>query len=118
MKSTQNIKKCMEKVGRKEVAYGVAHVEGITQTQAERIVDLVFKQILYLVIERKLVEIPGFGRFFGKYVEGKKGSHPQTHEEIDIEPRVQMRAEFSTNVKRSLKQYVDKFRELLEKNNG
>jgi len=111
---SKKIKKRLSKVGRSEVAKAISHVEGLSKTQSERIVDLVFKNIIYLVIERNLVEIPGFGRFFAKYVGPRKGSHPQTHEEIEIGPRVQIRAEFSSSLKNNLNKYVEDFKGLTE----
>jgi len=115
---SKNVKKKLGKVGRKKLAEGLAHMEGLSKTQSERIIDLVFRQIKYLVIEKNIVEIPGFGRFFAKYVGSRIGSHPQTHEKIEIEPRVQMRAEFSSTVKKSLNNHIDSFREVMEEENG
>jgi len=115
---SKKVKKKLGKVGRKEIAKGLAHMEGLSKTQSERIIDLVFRQIKYLVIEKNIVEIPGFGRFFAKYVGPRVGSHPQTHEKIEIEPRVQMRAEFSNTVKKSLNNHISSFRQLMEDENG
>lgn len=111
--ASKRAKKYLPKVGRHEIAKGVSHVEGLSMTQAERVVDLVFKNIKFLMIERYLIEIPGFGRFYAKYVGPRKGSHPQTHEHIQINSRVQARAEFSSSLKETLNQHRDEFSGLL-----
>ncbi|MFB6283754.1 MAG: HU family DNA-binding protein [Halobacteria archaeon] len=110
---TKQIKKKLPKVGRRTIAEALVHTEGLTQTQAEKVVKLVFDEVLYQVLEQKIVDIPGFGKFFGKYTPPRLGSHPQTHETIEIGPTVQMRAEFSSNVKKQLNNYVDRFQEVL-----
>lgn len=103
--------KDFEKVGRKEIAKNISHVEGISETAADRIVDQVFKHIMYTIVHKKVVDIPKFGKFYGKYIPKRKGSHPQSHEEIEIDDRVQLRLECSSSLKKYLKQYVEDFRE-------
>lgn len=99
-----------EKVGRKQLAKNISHLEGISLTSADRIIDQVFRNILYLIIEKKIVDIPGFGRFQGKYIPSRKGSHPQSHKEITIEDRIQVKLETSSTLKNFLKGYVEQFR--------
>lgn len=103
--------KKIEKVTRKDLAKNISHLEGISITAADRIIKQIFDNIIYSIVEKKIVEIPGFGRFFGKYVPPRKGSHPQSHEKIEIEDRVQMKLDTSSTLKRYLRNFVDKFRE-------
>lgn len=112
------VKKKKNKVNRRELAKNVVHIEGISQNQAERIIDLIFKNILYSVTEGKTVDVPGFCKFSAQYVPPRSGSHPQTLEPIQISERVQLRASFSRTAKRIASQHVDNFRPVEDDSNS
>ena len=67
----------------KEVAKVVS-----TKKKAQEAVDCIFSNITEALRNKETVQISGFGSFKVSKREARKGRHPQTGEEIDIEARM------------------------------
>ncbi|HZH02971.1 MAG TPA: HU family DNA-binding protein [Myxococcaceae bacterium] len=60
---------------------------GVTQKQAEAIVETVFESMKEALCRGENIEIRGFGAFHVKYYEGYQGRNPKTGEIIPVRPK-------------------------------
>ena len=57
-------------------------------SEIENIVDLFFREIEKALVQRKRIEIRGFGSFFTKVREKRIGINPQNGKKIEIEKKI------------------------------
>ncbi len=60
---------------------------GVTQKQAEAIVETAFESMKDALCRGENIEIRGFGAFHVKYYEGYQGRNPKTGEIIPVRPK-------------------------------
>lgn len=111
-------KKDHNTISRKDLAKSISHLEGLTVTQSDRIIERLIKLILLNMHKGKVVELPSFGKLYGKFVPERTGTNPRTHEKITVEEKVQPKIEFFTSVKDKFKSNVDSFKEGSKRENG
>lgn len=111
-------KKDQNTISRKDLAKSISHLEGLTVTQCDRIIERVIKLILLNMHKGKIIELPSFGKLYGKYMPERDGTNPRTHEKIKVEEKVQPKVEFFTSVKNKFKSNVEVFKKGSEEDNG
>lgn len=74
-----------------------------TKAQAERIVDMVFLNIMKASKEGK-VSIAGFGIFSTKEMKGRNGRNPRTGDSVKVEPHTKVKF----TIAKAFKQFVNK----------
>ncbi len=97
-------------VSKNELAEALVRVEGITYTQAKRIITLLIEQTTLILAEGKVIDLMGFAKIYGKYVKERVGSHPKTKEPIMIDPTVRLKVEVSSKLKRVLGTEINRFK--------
>ncbi len=73
-----------KKMNKKELAEVVAEKFDLTKGKSVEIVDTLFESITDALVDGKVVEINGFGKFEVKTRAPRTGINPQTKEVIDI----------------------------------
>ena len=61
--------------------------EGLTNTKAEEVVNLVFAEMTDALVAGNRVEIRGLGSFKVKSYDGYKGRNPKTGKQIKVKPK-------------------------------
>ena len=61
--------------------------EGVTNTKAEEVVNLVFAEMTNALVAGDRVEIRGLGSFKVKSYGGYKGRNPKTGKQIKVKPK-------------------------------
>jgi len=98
-----------EKVSKRDLAAAIQSIEGLTATQAKRLVSIVFEHIALLLAEGKTVDLMGFGKIYAYYVKPRKGTHPKKGHEIDVPASVRVKITTSSRLKRILAQEINRF---------
>ncbi|MDR2493695.1 MAG: integration host factor subunit beta [Spirochaetaceae bacterium] len=74
-----------EKYTRKKLIDSIAEKTGIHQKEVRRVVDYVFDDLKTALIERKMIELRGFGTFKVKMRKGReKARNPKTGEAVSV----------------------------------
>lgn len=73
-------------VTKKDIARAVCEKLGMTEKNANSMVDQVFDEIRQSLIKKQKVTIPRFGVFESRPMSGKNSRNPRTGEEVDKEP--------------------------------
>ena len=98
-----------DRYSRADLAYGLAHLEGISESQAKRIIDHLVHQIIYALLEGKTVYLPRLCSIKMVPNETKRGVHPLTLEPLVIEPTLKVRFKASTTLVKAAKSYAGVF---------
>ena len=72
-------------MNKKQLAGKVAQESDLTKAEAEKIIDIVLKNISDALIKGDKVRLVGFGNFIVRSRAGRVGRNPQTGEKITIE---------------------------------
>lgn len=67
-----------------EFANLIASENNCTKAEAEKIIDVFTSSAMSALSKGEEISLIGFGSFFVKHVEARKGRNPRTGEEIDI----------------------------------
>lgn len=98
-----------EKVLISDLAFNIAHSEGISPAQASRIIKMFIFYVLVEVATGKQIRLESFCNIEGYYQPKRTGSHPKTHEPIEIGPSVRIKFSLSNIFKQMVQPYIDKF---------
>ncbi len=79
----------------------------LTELMAKKIVDLYFFYLMKIFLERKRIEIRGFGSFFVKYYPSRLSQNPKTREVIQAKDRYKVFFKMSPLLKKRL-ETIDK----------
>lgn len=99
MKSSKNY----QTFDRKDVAYVLQHMEGLTESQALKITSLVFDSVVWAIILDKRVAIPNFGVLRGVKVESRVGFHPQKLTSFQVPASVRLKVRMAKSFKEQLR---------------
>lgn len=75
-------------MNKKGLVEKVADKVGVAKSLTEKIIDASIDVIESEVSEKRVVKIPGFGKFESRLFRAKKGTNPKTGEVIKIPERV------------------------------
>jgi nucleoid DNA-binding protein len=103
------IKKDSNRYGRSELVFGLSHLEGMSESEARRIVDQLIEQIRLALVSGKSVYLPKLGSFTPILRETYKGVHPLTLEPRLIKPTVKIRFRPSSTLVSYIKDHVAYF---------
>lgn len=103
--------KAKRRVSCEQLAHGLAHMEGLTRAQSVRVVKTVFQHILLHLSEGAVVDIPGILKLETIYTQPRQGSHPKTHDPIEVKEGIRLRAQLSVRAKEVLLGRIEVFRE-------
>jgi integration host factor subunit beta len=74
-------------VNRSRLVERVSKECGLSEAQAETIVDIIYDSIAETLREGGRVEIRGFGSFVVREYPGRQGRNPKTGERIEVPPK-------------------------------
>ncbi len=83
-KSTHEKSKGFDKMIRSELNQTMAYKCGLIKKEATAAVDIVFERIADSLADGGRVELRGFGSFFVKQYDARKGRNPKTGELINV----------------------------------
>lgn len=76
----------LKNLTRAELADAVFRRLGVTQTEANRLVDQLLDEMTQAMVGGGAVKVAGFGTFTAKMMGKRIGRNPKTGEEVAIEP--------------------------------
>jgi len=98
-----------EKILISDLALFISHSEGISPAQANRIIKMLIYYILVEVAMGKQVRLESFCNIEGYFQPKRTGSHPKTHEPIEIGSSVRIKFSLSNIFKQMVQPYISKF---------
>lgn len=91
-----------ERYNRRKIAQAIAHTEGLTLAQAERITQLIIDIIIFAVSNGSSVYLPNLGKFEASYMPPRSGRHPRTHDPMIVKEGLRLKFVAATPVNRKL----------------
>lgn len=74
-------------MNRSDLIAKLAERSKITHTQAEQVVNIIYKKMVDTMVEGSRIEIRGFGSFVVKKYDGYEGRNPKTGVRIPVPPK-------------------------------
>lgn len=74
-------------MNRSDLIAKLAERSKITYTQAEQVVNIIYKKMVDTMVEGSRIEIRGFGSFVVKKYDGYEGRNPKTGVRIPVPPK-------------------------------
>jgi nucleoid DNA-binding protein len=98
--------------------YGIVHQEGLSESQARKVIQLLISQIELALYAGATVQLPRLGKLYVRYIPERKGIHPRYRNDILIKSSLRVCFEQAQSLKSELEKKIELFEEILEEPAG
>ncbi len=97
-----------------DFVYTICHQEGLSESQAQRVLHLVIAQIQLALAAGATIYLPSIGKLFVRYIPERPGIHPRYRTQITVGPSLRVCFDQSASLRRELEKKLPEFEVFLE----